>query len=474
MLNERHIALLDARGIDPELAARLGVESFDKAGGEWVRIPYVEGDAVVNWKYRTIEGEKRFYQENGGRKCFWNCNAIVDSTLAGEPLIVTEGEFDAMAAMQAGYRRVVSVPDGAPAEAQGEAEGAKYSYVLDALSALHDVREIILCSDGDGPGINLMNDLAVRLGRVRCKWVKYPEGCKDLNDALAKYGERGVTETIARAQWMRVDSVYRLSELPPVTAPSRHTSGVLEDHYRVRLGDFCVVTGIPGHGKSTFINEVACHLVERYDWTVAFASFEQQPQVDHRRALRTRFHRKLEIDMTDDEKSEADAWIDQHFSFIVPSEDDDVTLEWVLERSAASVIQHGARLVVIDPWNEMDHDRPSDMSLTEYTGFAIKQFRKLARKHNVHVVVAAHPTKQRKSEDGKLLMPSLYDISDSAHWFNKADIGIVVHRLDGDRTVLRVAKTRYHDQIGVPGEIIARFVVSEGRYMALPPVPKAA
>src|SRR3990167_8048259 len=152
---------------------------------------------------------------------------------------------------------------------------------------------------------------------------------------------------------MENDSVYRMSDFPPYKSPEvfKLGMGTLDDHYRIRPGDFTVVTGIPSHGKSTFINEVACRMAEKHGWTACFASFEQMPQVDHRRALRTYYNGKLEVQQSPEEKDQA-------------------------------------KLVVIDPWNEMDHIRPKDMSLTEYTGYAIKAFRRLARVHRVHVIVA--------------------------------------------------------------------------------------
>lgn len=471
-LNERHAELLQARGLDVELLVRLGVVSSDRLDGDCVAIPFEADGQVVNWKFRTISGEKRFTQEKGARKCFWNVDVLTDASLAGQPLIIAEGEFDAVAAMQAGFLRVVSVPDGAPAQEAGENDrGTKYSYLTEVLTLLRDVREIIICSDADAAGDNLLNDLAVRLGKARCKWVRYPQGCKDLNDALIAFGVKGVRETISRAQYMRVDGIYRMSELPParVARPLEIGMAGLSEHYNIRPGDFCVITGIPSHGKSSFVNEIACRMVERYGWSVAFASFEQAPQIDHRRNLRTYFNGRLVIHQTDEELQRADEWIDRNFSFIVPDEDDDVTLAWTLERCAASIIQHGARLVVVDPWNEMDHIRPSDMSLTEYTGFAIKQFRKLARKYQVHLIVCAHPAKQRKGEDGKFQIPTLYDISDSAHWYNKPDVGIIVHREDQTKTIIRVAKSRYHDEIGVPGDINVIFNRGTNRYSLLTP-----
>ena len=100
-------------GIVPEIAANLGVDTHARDGGDdWISIPYVLGGRVVNHKYRTLAGEKRFHQDSGATKCFWNADVITDSTLAHLPLIITEGEFDAFVAIQCDYLRVVSVPDG--------------------------------------------------------------------------------------------------------------------------------------------------------------------------------------------------------------------------------------------------------------------------------------------------------------------------------------------------------------------------
>ena len=163
---------------------------------------------------------------------------------------------------------------------------------------------------------------------------------------------------------------------------------------------------------------------------------------------------------------EADKWIDEHFVFIVPDDDDLANLAWTLDKCAAAVIRHGVRIVVIDPWNELDHDRPHDMSLTEYTGKAIKEFKRLARSLDVHVIVVAHPTKLQANEK-----PGLYSISDSAHWANKPDIGIVLWKPspESERAELRVVKSRYHDQIGRPGTVWMRYERGNRRFMESPP-----
>ena len=467
MLNADHLALLTARGLDSETLVRFGVESNVKLGTSCVVIPFHRDGQVVNRKFRTIAGDKQFSQDAGAVKCFWNIDAITDPALANEPLIITEGEFDAMIAIQCGYQRTVSVPDGAPAEKIGDGESRKYDYLDNAPQGLKEAREIILATDGDGPGTNLMHDLALRLGRARCKWVKYPKGCKDLNDAFKAYGERGVTETIRRAQWVKVTGLYRMSELPPVNEPEAHPTGIigLEKHYKIRLGDLAVITGIPGHGKTTLVNEIAGRLAMK-GWGVCFASFEQRPQTDHRRALRTFYTGRKVIYQHEVEIQTADAWIDKQFSFIVPDDDEDAGLDWVLEAAAAAIIQHGAKLIVIDPWNEMDHVRPPDTTMTEYTGLAIKRLKKFARKFWVHVIVVAHPAKIARLKDGKIPVPTLYDISDSAHWHNKPDIGLIVHRTDDITTMIRAEKVRY-DAIGVRGDVFGSFNVDTARYQMI-------
>lgn len=476
-LKHLHAEILIARGLDPELLIRLGVTSSTRLRGECIAIPYWRGEQIVNRKYRTIAGDKAMVQDAGADKCFWNVNALHDQSLDAHPVIITEGEFDAMAALQSGFSRVVSVPDGAPATPIGDNPTSKYDYLSD-FPDKDRAPEVILAVDGDGPGENLLHDLSLRIGRLRCKWVQYPkardpeargrERLKDLNEVLEDYGIKGVVETINRARWIAVPGLYRMSELPPVPAPQRfrtHIEG-MGDWFHARLGDFVVVTGVPGHGKSTFVNELCFNLAREEGLNVAFASFEQMPQREHRRNLRTLFCGKWVKYCDQMELQEADRFIDEKFSFIVPSEDDSPTVEWVLERAKAAVIRHFAKVIVVDPWNEMDHARPPEVSLTEYVGECIKAFKRFARNYNVVLIIVAHPAKLRRDKDGNFPVPGLYDISDSANWANKADAGFVIHRDESQNTTIRLAKARYSD-IGTVGSKEAQFNLETLRFKVI-------
>ena len=447
MLNQNATKILINRGLDEELLAKWGIKSKLRNGGEWIAIPYVFNGKVVNHKYRTIEGDKLMGQDPDAHKCFWNFDILRDKTLSGEPIIITEGEFDAMIAIQCGFVRTVSVPDGAPATKVCDRDADKYDYLEEAMPFLEG-KDIIIAADGDEQGKNLLHDLSWIIGRTRCKFIKYPEGCKDLNDIFIKNGQEGVLEAVRGASWIKVQGKYKMSELPPVPMPDVISTGMfdMDAHYKIRWGDFCVVTGVPSHGKTTVVNDVCCRVAEGEKIKVCFASFEQNPTIDHKRSLIKWYKGEHQQKPT---IPDCEKWIDERFVFMYPDDEQDVGLEWVLDVAAAAVVQDGCKIVVIDPWNEIDHVRPQHMSLTEYVGYAIKQFKKFARRHQIHLIVVAHPSKAIKYVKGKPVRPTLYDISDSAHWFNKCDVGIVIHR-EGNLTKFQVAKSRYHDIIGKP------------------------
>jgi len=457
VIKEEAIVWLEKRKLELETALRLGVTTCKDS----IKIPYFQDGKEVGAKYRSMNG-KNFRQDKGSKQCFYNFDVLSDETLGNEPLIITEGEFDTIAVIQSGFIKAVSVPNGAPMESIIDGQ-TKYAYVEEARKYL--TGDIIIATDNDNQGVALMNDLALRIGRTRCKWVTYPSECKDLNDVLIKYGEKGVQSVINSAKYFKIDGLYSLYELPPAPKKEIFKSGLLDENYKVRLGDFSVVTGIPSHGKSAYVNDLICRLADKFKWQIAIASFEAMPQTDLRRCFRTWKKGKMEKYLTDVEKREADDWINNHFVFLQPEFDDNPTLAWFLERASAAVIQRNAKVVVIDPWNEIDHTKPAGMSNTDYTGEAIKQLKRFALKYNIHLIVVAHPAKMYRNKDGTTPIPTLYDIADSAHWYNKADVGVVVHR--GEKDVIKIVKSKHHTEIGKPDERVISFNVNTNRFTAV-------
>ena len=118
-------------------------------------------------------------------------------------------------------------------------------------------------------------------------------------------------------------------------------------------------------------------------------------------------------------------WLNDHFVLIRHEDDELPSVDWILGLARAAVLRHGIRGLLIDPYNELDHKRPTGQTETEYVSQMLTRIKRFAQHYDVHVWFVAHP---RQLHNWKGEMPGLYDISGSAHFINKCDNGIVIHR----------------------------------------------
>ena len=202
-------------------------------------------------------------------------------------------------------------------------------------------------------------------------------------------------------------------------------------------------------GKSTVINTMIASCISR-GVVCCVASFETAPKPILRDGIA-----KALIGCPNDkffshpDRVAAYEVIEKRVKVISNSMDEELELDIdsYLDTVRACILRDGARVIILDPWNELEHKRKSDETMTEYVGRAIRKVKSFARRFNVSFWIVAHPTKPQK---GVNTMPSLYDVSDSANWSNKADYGLVYHRKD--KTInageLAVVKVR----MGLPGE----------------------
>jgi len=130
-------------------------------------------------------------------------------------------------------------------------------------------------------------------------------------------------------------------------------------------------------------------------------------------------------------------------------------------------MRDGIRLLLIDPWNEIEHARGRNESTTEYIARGIRALKRFARLYSVAVIVVAHPTKDIVQKDGSTRAVSLYDIDGSAAWFNKADHGLVIARdAMRDESTVTVAKVRF-EETGEKGAVRLRYDRFSSRFEML-------
>jgi twinkle protein len=449
-LAPKHREWSELRGLDPVLLEKFGICTKREGGANWLSVPYVERGRTINHKYR-LTSEKRHRMDDGAPLTLWNHDVLLDQ--ADRPLIITEGEWDALSVIQSGFSRCVSVPNGAPQQqTDNPAEAKRYEFLWRSKDLLDRVKQIVIATDNDAPGRILAADLARWLGPERCKFIEYPEGAKDLNDVLLSYGSTGVASVIDAAKPYPVKGLYRLEDFPeppPTTSLSVGIPG-LDDHFHLTLSTFSVISGWAGHGKTSLLMRMLANLMEQ-GVNIALGSFETMPRPILERRMRACLYRCGEIGPKANTRGTADELLAKRLSVIAHTardEDTELDLDYIIELAKVAVLRDGVRLLVLDPWNEIEHKRGPDETETEYTSRAIRSLKRFALNYECAVWLVAHPRKPHS--DGNPKPPSLYDLAGSAHFANKADYGLIVHRDDmgGTEIDVRVVKVR----MGLPGK----------------------
>lgn len=224
---------------------------------------------------------------------------------------------------------------------------------------------------------------------------------------------------------------------------------------------------IPTH-NSQWIDNLIVNLARTQGWSIGVCSPENQPLERHAASMMAiyvgkPFRAGPSERMTHEEMVAARDWLDRHVSFVLP---DEPTVDAVLSRMRALVYRQGVKGVLIDPWNELEHTRPNGMTATEYISQTLTRLRRFARIHDLHLWIAAHPTKLVKGPDGQYPVATPYDISDSASWFSKADCCLSIWR-DKLNPILpsqvHIQKVRF-SETGEIGRVDLRFDKATGRY----------
>lgn len=463
--SEKALAYFKSRGISQATLEALRVTE----GQEWmpqkngqantVQFNYFLNGELINTKFRT--GDKCFKLVSGAQLIPYNLDAIKGQ----KECIVTEGEIDALSLYEVGFHNVISVPNGA---------NANLDYLDDFIEDYFDDKEtIIIASDSDTKGVELRDELLRRFGPERCRILEYGEGCKDANEHLIKYGRESLIQAVNSAPEIKLEGVFTVSDFETnLDALFNHgmQKGVTIGHECFdRLCSFetkrlCIVTGIPGSGKSEFIDEIAERLNMRYGWRFAYFSPENAPLEYHASKLIEKFTGKKfdRQHLTLGEYKMVKQHIETNFFFISPQ--NDYRLSTILDKAKFLVRRKGIKCLVIDPFNRLD-DESDGQNETKYISKMLDRLTNFAQQNDVLIILMAHPTKQPKNKDGVIEAPTLYDISGSAHFYNKTDFGIVVHRNRVENTVeVLVQKVKFR-HLGEVGTALFKYNLNNGRYV---------
>jgi twinkle protein len=478
-LAQPHYDWLNTRGISPATADKMKLfaaeKFFHKIGKVTPAIgfPYYRRGSLVATKYRSING-KDFTQDMGGAHDFFG----IDNIVAGQPIIIVEGEMDALSAIEAGLNNVLSVPGGAPMKlAEPKADEKRFAFIHNAQQVLDNAPYVILATDQDASGQVLAEELARRIGKEKCRIAKFDK--KDLNEILMDddptLDDRPsniIKKIIEDAQPYPIAGLSAASSFSDRlnTLYSKGTGkGVstgydsVDNIYTVAPSQLTVVTGYPSSGKSNFVDQLMVNIGRKSGWKFAICSFENQPEI-HISRLMEIYTKKRFFDgkekMTQAEHDEAFKWVNEHFVFIDTNGDEPSSLDSILSRAAIAVKSMGISGIVIDPYNYIEMNKANSTE-TEAISSMLTRVQKFCKTHNVHTWFVAHPSKINRSGVDQP-RPDGMSISGSMAWWAKTDCGITVHRGDGC-VEIAVWKCRYR-WVGQQGETSLLYNKTSGTY----------
>ena len=483
-ISEEAMSWFEKRGISEKTVEHFGIfrdqKSFGSAPEGCIAFPYRVDGELVNCKYRTKD--KRFRQENGADRTLFNIDGVKKhwEETKDRTVIFVEGEMDVLSLYEAGFSNAVTLPDGAPKEAKFDEDDKRFT-ALQKHEFLNDADKVILAVDGDDAGQALQLELIHRFGKDRCWTIKWPDmydlPCKDANEVITKHGVDVLKEVIDSATAFPVDGLYTAEDYQKevfniyegkVQRPVSTGFTELDKIYQVMPSTFCLVTGVPNHGKSNFMDQIAVNLAKQQGWKFAIFSPEHSTANHVRRLSEKVVERPFDIGpnerMTASQLINALSFLSDKFYFI-ESRDTVPSIDWLLNKAKQACLRYGVKGIIIDPYNEIDATRSDSKREDEHIRDLISACKQFCRRHEIAMWMVAHPAKMQRTPEGIIPPPTLYDVSGSAHWNNMADVGLVVHRdFESDETRVITRKIREQGLYGHIGECFFEYDISRHIY----------
>ena len=265
------LAFMQSRGISDSTLKAYRVGEQD---GNVVVFPYLQDGLLKFVKFRSAH-EKKFWASKDSEPVLFGWQVIPEDA---RMLIITEGEIDSLSFYEQGMP-ALSIPFG------GEGDGKQDSWIASEWERLLMFDTIYLALDNDAPGDNGAEYIAQRLGRHRCRRVRFGQ-YKDANQAhmdgadLASFiqAAQSMDPPELRSASDFLDDVIRYFQDHKQQSGYKLPWTKTHDNVGFRKSEISVWGGYNGAGKSQVLGHVLVDSVQQGQrWCVA--SMEFKPHV---------------------------------------------------------------------------------------------------------------------------------------------------------------------------------------------------
>lgn len=348
-----------------------------------------QGSKLLAQKVRDVSDKSRqSWRLNG------TCNKLFgQSTFTPTmkvPVVITEGEFDAMAVYEATGLPAVSVTKGA---------ACAVKQIKENLDWLQQFKYVILCFDMDAPGQAAVDNIVPVFEVGTLKVARLPT--KDVNELLIKAGPDKVKEAMWAAEVIRPNTILTPAELTervlirPEAGTSWPWKSMTQATYGFRTGEIYVLAAAEGVGKTEAVKELIFHRIQCGDKVGVF-SLEQSPEDTVRRLIGGKLNKRLHIpgEAEWDEvaiKKELEALTDK--LFVYNTRIASLPLEKIILNIRFLVRSHGVKFIVIDNLTALCSSTTwagKYMRDVEYVGVVMNQLFSVIKELDVTILVVSH------------------------------------------------------------------------------------
>ena len=233
-------------------------------------------------------------------------------------------------------------------------------------------------------------------------------------------------------------------------------------------------TGIPGHGKTEFVDALTLDLARLHGEETIIAGFEQSPEQHIIKLIR----KMIGADITcptwinsEENKTtlrEAYEFVIKHFKHIdINKSGGDINklLDVAAEQISKSRDEGGnPRYVVFDPFNMMSIK--GKVSGHEKIEEILRRITHFSHQMDVMIILVAHPFKMRKDEKtGEYDVPDFYSVKGSSAFFEMSYHGATIYRRPDGIVMVKILKVKQNNMGTTGSEVFFLYEKAPGRYI---------
>lgn len=438
------IRYLTERGISEEICRKYEITT--KEGQDNILVfPFKNEVGELKFiKYRNLEFVKG--QSSGSKEwCEAKCMPILFGMNQCEDfteLVMTEGQIDSLSLAEAGIKNAVSVPTGKNG----------FTWIPHCWDWLIQFKSLVVFGDNENGQITLSETLAKRFpNKVRIVNSEDYKGCKDANEILQNYGKQALIDAVAKAKEVPSKQIKSLADVEAVdilNSEAIQTNVPSLDKLLtggMHLGQLILLSGERGDGKSTFMSQLIVEATEQ-----GYVSFVYSGEL-----MDYYFKRWIDMQIAGRKEipnpiiNKLNKWYKNKIFLYDNNVVEDEEMEELLTVVETAIQKYGAQFICIDNlMTAMEVDPREDLyrAQSRFVG----KLAKLAKAHNVVVILVAHPRKSNGDFSNDV-------ISGSADITNKVDIVMGYCRdsnyADYMRTLV-VTKNRLTGKLAKAGDIV--------------------